>query len=177
MSSASVDQEALHDLIEARLRQADKRYTAGRRAIVELLACSDRPVSISEIAERLPSLPRSSAYRHLVELEQAGAVRRIAATDDFSRFELAEEITEHHHHHLLCKACGKVVDFTPPKGFERSVRKAIEELANAAGFTAESHQLDIFGTCAACRTKRPSHRLPRPAKTRSPHPKVAEAQA
>jgi Fe2+ or Zn2+ uptake regulation protein len=56
----------LHGTAEQRLRRADQRYTAGRRAIVGLLAGAGHPVSIGDIAEGLPSLPRSSAYRHLV---------------------------------------------------------------------------------------------------------------
>ena len=76
--------------MEVRLRRVDLRYTAGRRAIVELLASVGHPVSISDIASRLPEVPRSSAYRHLVDLQGAGVVRRIAANDEFARFELAE---------------------------------------------------------------------------------------
>src|SRR5258708_9375018 len=91
----------LHELVEARLRRLDQRYTSGRRAIIDLLVECANPVSIADIAERLPKLPRSSAYRCLVDLESAGMVRRIAAHDDFARFELSEDLTEHHHH-LLC---------------------------------------------------------------------------
>src|ERR1039458_6641288 len=111
MSADDVADE-LHGLVEARLRRVDPRYTAGRRAIIELLVRAGRPVSIGDIADRLPSLPRSSAYRHLVDLEVAGVVRRVAGGDEFARFELAEDLTEHHHH-LVCVECGKVIDVTP----------------------------------------------------------------
>ena len=74
--------EGLHELVEARLRRADLRYTAGRRALVDLLADAGDPVSIGDIADRLPELPRSSAYRHLVDLQAAGVVRRVAANDN-----------------------------------------------------------------------------------------------
>src|SRR5215475_15853318 len=105
----------LHDTAERRLRRIDQRYTAGRRAIIELLVSAGHPVSIGDIAESLPDLPRSSAYRHLVDLQAAGLVRRITANDEFTRFELAEDLTEHHHH-LLCSNCGKVIDVTLPPG-------------------------------------------------------------
>ena len=62
----------LHDTAERRLRRIDQRYTAGRRAIIELLVSAGHPVSISDIAEGLPDLPRSSAYRHLVDLQAVG---------------------------------------------------------------------------------------------------------
>src|SRR5258708_36893012 len=88
----------LHRLAEQRLRRIDQRYTAGRRAIIDLLAGAGHPVSIGEIASGLPGLPRSSAYRHLTDLQTAGIVRRVTASDEFTRFELAEDLTAHHHH-------------------------------------------------------------------------------
>ena len=139
----------LHGVIEQRLRRADQRYTAGRRAIVGLLVSAGHPVSIGDIAERLPGLPRSSAYRHLTDLESAGLVRRVAASDEFSRFELAEDLTEHHHH-LLCLNCGKVTDVTLSRGLEHDITEAIGQLADSAGFQPRSHRLDILGTCTDC---------------------------
>jgi Fe2+ or Zn2+ uptake regulation protein len=140
----------VHALAEHRLRLVDQRYTSGRRALVELLASAGHPVSIGDIAEMLPGLPRSSAYRHLVDLQTAGLVRRVTASDEFTRFELAEDLTEHHHH-LLCSNCGKVIDVTLPAGLEKDVASAISHLAGAEGFQAHSHQLDVLGVCAACR--------------------------
>jgi Fur family transcriptional regulator, ferric uptake regulator len=140
----------LHSLAEQRLRRVDQRYTSGRRAIVGLLASAGHPVSISDIAESLPGLPRSSAYRHLVDLQAAGLVRRVAASDEFTRFELAEDLTEHHHH-LLCLNCGKVTDVTLPPSSEQSVASAIGQLADCEGFQVHSHRLDVLGVCASCR--------------------------
>jgi Fe2+ or Zn2+ uptake regulation protein len=140
---------AVHDEVASRLRQVDQRYTAGRRAIIDLLVASG-PVSIGDIADRLPGLPRSSAYRHLVDLETVGVVRRVAANDEFARFELAEDLTGHHHH-LLCTACGRVTDVTPSAAFERDVAATLERLAAAEGFVPHGHRLDVLGLCAACR--------------------------
>jgi Fe2+ or Zn2+ uptake regulation protein len=140
----------LHSVAERRLRRIDQRYTSGRRAIIDLLVSIGHPVSIGDIAGSLPDLPRSSAYRHLTDLEAAGLVRRVTANDEFTRFELAEDLTEHHHH-LLCVSCGKVIDVTLPAGFEQDVARAIGQLAEAEGFQAHSHRLDVLGICAACR--------------------------
>lgn len=139
----------LHDLAETRLRRVDQRYTPGRRAIIELLVAAGHPVSISDIADQLPELPRSSAYRHLVDLQTAGLVRRVAGSDEFARFELAEDLTEHHHH-LICVSCGKVTDVTPSAAFERNVADTLDRLAGAEGFQPHSHRLDVLGLCASC---------------------------
>ena len=140
----------LHDVVEDRLRRSDQRYTTGRRAIIELLVGAGYPVSIGDIADRAPNLPRSSAYGHLVDLQVAGVVRRVAANDEFARYELSEEFTEHHHH-LLCTRCGKVIDVTPSPAFERSVSATVDRLAEAEGFQPHSHRLDILGLCEDCR--------------------------
>ncbi len=142
--------DGLHDEVADRLRRVDQRYTAGRRAIIDLLVAARHPVSISDIARRLPALPRSSAYRHLVDLQIAGVVRRVAANDEFARYELTEDLTEHHHH-LLCTNCGKVIDVTPPPAFERNITKTVRQLSAEQGFQPHSHRLDVLGYCTDCR--------------------------
>jgi len=150
LSAGHTKDESLHELVEVRLRRIDQRYTPGRRAMVELLVSLGHPVSISDISVKLPDIPRSSAYRHLVDLQSAGVVRRIAASDEFARFELAEDLTEHHHH-LLCTICGRVNDVTPTQAFERMVAKMVRELAAQQDFQATSHALDVIGHCSNCK--------------------------
>ncbi len=149
---ADASHSDLHELVEVHLRRIDQRYTTGRQAVVELLATSGRPLSISDIARAIPDVPRSSAYRHLSDLQDAGVVRRIAANDEFARFELAEDLT-HHHHHLLCSLCGRVIDVTPTSDFERTVSAMVDELTQQQGFRATSHALDVIGHCASCHEK------------------------
>jgi Fe2+ or Zn2+ uptake regulation protein len=141
----------LHELVGIHLQRTDLRYTPGRQAVIELLASFGRPMSISDISHAIPDVPRSSAYRHLSDLQRAGVVRRIAASDEFARFELAEDLT-HHHHHLLCTLCGKVIDVTPSSAFERTVTSMVNELTLQQGFQATSHALDVIGHCAACQS-------------------------
>lgn len=141
--------EDLHEFVGVLLGRIDQRYTAGRRSVVALLASSDHPLSISNIEAQLPDVPRSSAYRHLSDLQKAGVVRRIAASDDFARFEMAEDFL-HHHHHLLCTSCGRVIDVTPTASFERTVARMVHELTDELGFLPTSHALDVIGHCASC---------------------------
>ena len=139
----------LHDTAAARLRQVQQRYTRGRQALVDVLATAGRPLSIPEILEADPSIPQSSVYRNLTVLEQASVVRKLHGGDEFSRFELAEDLTKHHHH-LVCVSCGSVDDYTVPLRFERTMAKAIDEVAAETGFRAEFHRLDLVGVCARC---------------------------
>jgi Fe2+ or Zn2+ uptake regulation protein len=147
--SSQQDTDDLHAEVEDRLRKIDQRYTAGRRAIVDVIVSAGHPVSIDDIANHLPKLPRSSAYRHLVDLQTAGIVRRVAANDEFARFELAENLTEHHHH-FLCSRCGKVTDIEPSAALERTITRQLDRLAEAQGFEAHGHRVDVLGLCAKC---------------------------
>jgi Fur family transcriptional regulator, ferric uptake regulator len=139
----------LHDTAAARLREVHQRYTRGRHRLVEVLAAAGRPLSIPEILAADPSIPQSSVYRNLTVLEQAHVVRKVHGGDEFSRFELAEDLTSHHHH-LVCVSCGSVDDYTVPVRFERTMAKAIDEISAVTGFRAEFHRLDLVGVCARC---------------------------
>lgn len=147
--TAATTPDALHELVEVHLRRIDQRYTTGRRLVVSALALGGHPMSIAEISAAVPAVPRSSAYRHLADLESAGVVRRLAASDEFARFELTEDLT-HHHHHLLCTSCGRVIDVTPSAAFERTVTRMVNELTAVERFRATSHALDVAGHCANC---------------------------
>src|ERR1700722_9812854 len=142
--------DELHSLVEGRLRRVELRYTSGRRGLGGPLIASGRPLSISDIADSLPELPRSSAYRHLVDLQTAGVVRRIAASDEFARFELDEHLTGHHNH-LICTSCGRVIDVTLSAAFERTAGRHPAQLAATHDFLPSSHLVDVLGTCGDCR--------------------------
>ncbi|MDW3220703.1 MAG: Fur family transcriptional regulator [Acidimicrobiales bacterium] len=144
MSDDDLDKE-----ITALLKRAEQRYTRGRRALVAALRDAGQPVTIHQILDKDDGLAQSSAYRNLVVLEEAGVVTRIVTNDEFARYELAERLTEHHHH-LICSSCGDVIDFSLAARTEASLDRALHRVADDAGFTVESHRLDLVGTCAGC---------------------------
>ncbi len=152
-ASAKKSAEELHLTASQRLRSQNLRYTPSRRALVEILACSDRPLTIPEILEHDSSLAQSSAYRNLTELIEAGIVHRLIAGDEYSHFELTEDLTSHHHH-LVCTQCGRVADITLSDEVERSIDRALEAAASSVGFLAEHHRLDVLGRCATCTSAR-----------------------
>ncbi|MGH9183610.1 MAG: Fur family transcriptional regulator [Acidimicrobiales bacterium] len=139
----------LHETVAARLRTVGQRYTANRRALIGILAGAGQPLAIPEVIAAGEGLAASSVYRNLAVLEQAGVVHRIVGSDEFGRCELAEDLTGHHHH-LICSGCGAVEDFTASPQFERTVARAISDVAYRTGFTADHHRLDLIGTCATC---------------------------
>ena len=91
-------------------------------------------------------LAQSSVYRNLVVLEEAGVVHRMMTRDEFARYELAEDLTEHHHH-LVCSNCGRVDDLPATPAVEKSVASAVDQAARKAGFRTQHHRLDLIGLC------------------------------
>jgi len=147
---APLDAARVHELVEIRLRQNQLRYTKGRETVVDVLFRSGHPLPISEIERLAPELPRSSAYRHLLDLQGVGAVRAVTSAGDFTHFELSEDLTEHHHH-LICLRCGSIRDVAPSHEFEEVVEQAVLQLTKKTDFEALSHSLDIMGYCQNCR--------------------------
>jgi Fe2+ or Zn2+ uptake regulation protein len=139
----------LHATAADRLRHDGQRYTTQRQALVDLLVEVDQPLTIPQLLERQPGLAQSSAYRNLAVLERAGVVHRIVTSDEFARYELAEDLT-HHHHHLICSACGAVSDFEVSAAVEHDLQSALARVAKRTGFTVRTHRLDLVGTCADC---------------------------
>jgi Fur family transcriptional regulator, ferric uptake regulator len=140
----------LHATVAARLGRAEQRYTRNRRAVVEILEEATRPLTIQEILGRSSGLAQSSAYRNLAVLEGTGVVHRVTSTDEFARYELAEDLTEHHHHHLICASCGQVSDFTVPAAVEEALETALAHAAGEHHFEAQHHRLDLVGRCRRC---------------------------
>jgi Fe2+ or Zn2+ uptake regulation protein len=141
--------DELRETVLRRLGEQQQRLTAVREHLVDVLASSERPLTIPEVLESRPGLAQSSVYRNLVVLEQAGIVHRVITHDEFARYELAEDLTGHHHH-LVCSNCGRVEDLPASENIERSVAAAVAQAARKVGFRTRHHRLDLVGTCAEC---------------------------
>jgi Fur family ferric uptake transcriptional regulator len=139
----------LHVVAASRLRPLGQRYTPNRRALVDVLAAAARPLAVHDILAVRADVPQSSAYRNLMVLAQAGVVRRVSGSDEFARFELAEDLMGHHHH-LVCSNCGALQDFDASPQMERAMARTVEQVAAATGFAVRDHHLGLTGLCRNC---------------------------
>ena len=57
--------------------------------------------------------------------------------------------TSKHHHHLVCRNCGHTVEVEGP-----TVEQWADSVAAHHGFTEATHQIEIFGLCAQCSTRK-----------------------
>ena len=135
-----------------------KRLTPERTLIVEEVFSSHEHFDTDQLVARLSNRPdgrsvsRSTVYRRLTEMVEAGLLRKVARHQD-------REVYEHdygypQHDHFICKKCGSLTEFE-----NDAISKALEDVARQFGFRMEGHRLEVYGLCDACaRTPRARHR-------------------
>ncbi len=127
------------------LKQKGLKLTPQRRLIAE--AIHDIPAHLSAeeiityVQEKMPGVNKSTVYRTLELLEEAGCVYRSRIDDTF----VYHHAEEGHHHHLVCRKCGKSVDCD-----EDLLASAEQEVADRYGFKVDLKHVVISGLCQAC---------------------------
>jgi len=128
------------------LKRRGLKLTPQRRLIVDIIHDAHTHISaekiIDMVQQRMPGVNKSTIYRTLDILEQAGAVYKSESDDHF----IYHHAEEGHHHHLACTKCGKTVEcsedvFGP---VERSLFKRY-------GFSADFRHVVIGGLCDSCK--------------------------
>lgn len=109
------EQQPNLDALRKMLREAGLRVTPGRVAVLEFLLGLKRPVSHQEVSDQLDrmAVDKSTLFRALQDLVEAGLARRMELGDHVWRYELTRTSGEggesdQPHPHLLCVDCGRI---------------------------------------------------------------------
>jgi Fur family ferric uptake transcriptional regulator len=125
------------------------RSTRQRAAIVDLLGDVDGFRSAQELHDELRrrghNIGLTTVYRTLQSLAAANLVDTLRADTGESVYRRCAEAA--HHHHLVCRGCGTAVEISG-----REAEAWATEVAAAHGFSDVSHTIELFGTCADCRS-------------------------
>ena len=128
---------------------APQRATRQRAAVTDVLAGADGFRSAQELHEELrrtgASVGLTTVYRHLQALADSGGVDVLRSDDGEARYRACP--TAEHHHHLVCRQCGASVEVAGP-----TVETWAEAVAAEHGYSEVTHSVEVFGTCARCRT-------------------------
>ena len=123
-----------------------RKPTRQQAAVAELLERSDDFTSAQTVHARLresgAGVGLATVYRTLQSMVEAGTVD-VLRTDEGEAVYRA--CSTHHHHHLVCRSCGRTAEVEGP-----AVERWADKVATQHGFTAVTHTLEIFGTCADC---------------------------
>ena len=125
---------------------SERRNTWQKTAVLEQLSNTAEFVSAQELHQKISQsgkkLGLTTVYRALTEMVEQGMADSLSISDGEMRYRIC---TPEHHHHLICRVCGKTVEFDMP-GFEELAL----QVAKANGFTELSHEIELFGVCAGC---------------------------
>ena len=135
---------------EAECRKRGLAVTVQRRTVFEALSARrDHPTAdqvYDAVKGRIPGLSRTTVYRVLDALVEAGFVRKVHHAGGVARF---DPVT-HRHHHLVCEACGRLVDLD-----DAAVPALRLPEARGSGFRIKDYSVSFLGLCGACaRAKR-----------------------
>lgn len=123
-----------------------KRSTWQKVAVKEALNAATGFVSAQELYQALvrdgQKIGLTTVYRALTDLVLLGEADSLAATDGETKY---RNCGSDHHHHLICRICGRAVEFELA-GFEA----AADQLAASHGFKDVSHSIELFGICGDC---------------------------
>lgn len=141
-----------HDVARDRVRDAGLRATPSRVATLALMVEARRPLSHGEVVDALraahcpegPVFQRTTVFRNLVDLTDAGLLSRRDLGDRTWRFEVAAA-DPHHHAHFICVECG---DITCLDGVEVHVSE--NGAAAPAAVHAQAIDVHLRGYCDDC---------------------------
>ena len=120
------------------------RNTIQRALVLEAvrsLHCHPTSADVYEaVREKHPNISRATVYRNLQALSRSGRLDVLVAGDGESLYRQCEDTG--HHHHLVCRECGRTVEFLAPK-----LEASMTAIAQEHGFTEVDHTLEVFGLC------------------------------
>lgn len=130
------------------LAERGLRLTGQRRVIAERFFRSEGHHSADELSrsvrEAHPGIGPATVYRTLKLLREAGLATAMNTGDGLARYE--SPFRRAHHDHLVCRNCGRIVEF------ENDQIEALQQrVAERHGFIVTDHRLELFGVCGSCR--------------------------
>lgn len=126
------------------LNSRSQRITSSRIEILKILKSNHKPLTISEIHNKLTKkkIDPATVYRAMNLFSELNIVNEIDFKDEFKRYELIYD--RHHHHHIVCRNCKGV------ENVETCILDELEKLLSKKGYKEISHSLEFFGICKNC---------------------------
>lgn len=140
--------ETIRKNFESYLKDKKLRLTPQRREIFERAFATHEHFTaemfLSWLRDDGSTASRATLYRTLGLLVEGGFLEELDVGTGESWYE--HVLGHQHHDHLICTQCGRIEEFTEPR-----IEALQEEIAHSRGFTLESHDLRLLGTCKRCR--------------------------
>ncbi len=119
-------------------------FSRQRESIVNILKFNyEHPTAyrIYELVKEVePSISKSTVYRNLEQLVEAGLVRKISTGGDFEHYDI-----ERHdgHSHVICKCCGNIFDI------DLNMDSIVNSIKNQTQMSC-CNEILVMGICKNC---------------------------
>jgi Fe2+ or Zn2+ uptake regulation protein len=131
----------------AALDRAGYRLTGPRRAVADLIAGREGHFTaadlVADAGTRRLGIGRATVFRALDVLLELGVLERLDLPSGEHAYVGCEPI---HHHHVVCSSCGRATEID-----DAGLRAVVDTIAERTGYEIDSHRLELFGRCPACR--------------------------
>jgi Fur family transcriptional regulator, zinc uptake regulator len=139
------------DLAEAAkstMERSGEQWTQMRSAVFDALASFDRPASAYDIAEKVSQnegrrVAANSVYRILDLFVGANLARRVESANAYVANDHPDCL--HDCIFLICDNCGQAKHIDDDR-----ITGGVRAAAEAAGFTADRHVIEVRGRCGEC---------------------------
>ncbi len=129
------------------LRGRGLKATRQRELIARVFQESGSHCSVDEVYDRarreFPRIGYATVYRTLKLMAENGWASSRKFGDGMSRFERRSE--DRHHDHLICRECGKIVEFASAQ-----IEALQAQVARRRGFRILDQTLELYGYCQSC---------------------------
>ena len=120
--------------------------TAQRQLLLRLINKTGGHISAKELYRRASrkneSISLATVYRTLQLFKELGLVEERRLGQVYCHYEVKGSTD---HQHLVCRSCGKVIEFESPL-----ISRLVEELKNEHGFSLTKIDLHMEGYCRRC---------------------------
>lgn len=152
---ASVSEKMKDKMLQIKnlLAAKDLRLTTQRELVLQILFEHPAEHLTAEeiyffIKQKNPDIGIATVYRTLELFSELEIIYKLSFAGDCSRYELTLNEEGHYHHHLICKSCGRIIEFNAD--LLDDIEKIIGETSN---FLIVDHCLRFYGYCADCQEK------------------------
>jgi Fur family transcriptional regulator, zinc uptake regulator len=146
--AAPAGAEAALRAAEAACARRGSRLTALRRAVLELVLGSARPLGAYELLDRLrashPGAAPPTVYRALDFLQNEGLVHKVERLAAYVGCVHGGE-AQHAVQFLVCSRCGRAEEIDDPEP-----ARALARAARGTGFAVSAATIEAVGICGAC---------------------------
>lgn len=158
--------DEVRDAFRSYLRSRGIKDTSARRKILDAVLALDEHFEAEQVLyhlrERGEKVGKATVYRTLPVLVECGILKQV-------RFDVKQAHYEHAfgegpHDHMVCRRCGRIVEFGSEEVVELRNR-----IARRHHFHVISHRLQLSGLCWECSTACPVATMapPKPPEARS----------